>query len=157
LHFLPSPLLLGAAAVLTAAISPAQAPILLREYNGGFGANFGYSVAGAGDLDQDGLDDVIVGATRVNGDRGAAYAYSSADGSLLWTAIGESNYELFGWEVAPLGDVTGDGFPEVAVCAYGFDAPANTRGRVYILNGLDGSTVWQTHGCRWRLQQRWRA
>ena len=142
--------------MLSASFASAQNPTLLRQYNGGHAANFGYSVCGAGDLNQDGLDDILVGATRVSGDRGAVYAYSSADGSLLWSAIGESGYESFGWDVAAFGDVNGDGFPEVAASAYGFDSPANTRGRVYVLNGLDGSTLWQVQGdaAHWRFGKR---
>jgi hypothetical protein len=38
-------------------------------------AAFGWAVSGAGDLDRDGRDDVLVGAPATRGRRGAGYVY----------------------------------------------------------------------------------
>ncbi len=146
MKLLPSTLLIGAAVVCTAATAAAQSPVLLKHINGPTYGKFGYSVSDAGDLDQDGFNDILIGATAISNNRGQAYAYSGLTGGLLWTAAGEQADDSFGWEVSRFGDVNGDGFPEVAVCAFGQSPPANTRGKVYVLSGLDGSTLWSVSG-----------
>ncbi len=67
------------------------------------GDAFGTSVAGAGDVNQDGINDFIIGAERVDSgaltDVGAAYIYSGATGELLYQKFGRMAYERFGWSV----------------------------------------------------------
>ncbi len=96
---------------------------------------------------------MLVSAPDTNGEIGAVHAYSGLDGTLLWTAVGESSCGKFGYELSPLGDVTLDGIPDVAVCAFGYGPSGNTRGRVYVLDGLDGSVIVKIHGddSRWHL------
>ena len=52
----------------------------------------GRSVAGAGDVNQDGFDDVIVGAYHIDPGgtfyAGSAYVYSGKDGTKLWGVYG---------------------------------------------------------------------
>jgi hypothetical protein len=87
---------------------------------------FGSSVAGAGDVNGDGFDDLLVGAPTTNRDiatirSGSAYLYlGSASGpgpSPVWIVEGVASDDLFGTVVASAGDVNGDGFDEVAVGA----------------------------------------
>lgn len=84
-------------------------------------AGFGHSVANAGDFNQDGFDDVIIGFRgHTLGSLpwpGAAHLYSGVDGSLLHLWNGEANQDLFGYSVAAAGDVNGDGNPDVIVGA----------------------------------------
>jgi subtilisin-like proprotein convertase family protein len=105
-------------------------------------ANFGRSVATAGDVNGDGYADVIVGAYRYdNGqaDEGAAFVYhGSATGlstSPDWTA--ESNWAgaRFGRSVAPAGDVNGDGYTDVIVGAYAYSNGQSFEGAAFVYHG----------------------
>ncbi len=89
-------------------------------------ANFGWSVATAGDVNGDGFSDVIVGARHFdNGqtDEGRAFVYhgsaSGLNASANWTAEGETADARFGSSVSTAGDVNGDGFGDVIVGAPG--------------------------------------
>jgi len=76
---------------------------------------FGSAVGAAGDVNNDGRDDVIVGAAAEGGN-GRAYVYSGLDGSILHTLVPTSGWE-FGGAVDGLGDVDNDGHDDVAVAA----------------------------------------
>ncbi len=106
-------------------------------------ARFGAAVASAGDVNGDGFDDVIVGATRFdNGqsDEGRAYVYAGrATGisptSTLWTAESNQADANFGVSVASAGDVNGDGFGDVLVGADHWDNGQIDEGRAYYYPG----------------------
>ena len=111
-------------------------------------AQFGFSVATAGDVNGDGYADVVVGArghdsgSVVNSDRGRAYVYlGSASGlatSPAWTGSGDENGAEFGYSVATAGDVNGGGYAGVGVGARHHNAGAGLnayRGRAYAYLG----------------------
>ncbi len=90
----------------------------------------------------------ILGATRVaavaNPRTGRAFVLSGADGSVLLTLISPDLVHggLFGQAVAGLGDVSGDGIPDLAVGASGVNEGSVPRvGRVYLFSGSDGSLL----------------
>ncbi|MGD8927177.1 MAG: Ig-like domain-containing protein [Thioalkalispiraceae bacterium] len=105
-------------------------------------ANFGVSVAGAGDVNNDGFDDVIVGADSYdNGqtDEGAAFLYfGSAAGLALvpsWTGEIDQAGAGFGVAVAGAGDVNNDGFDDVIVGADRYDNGQTNEGAAFVFQG----------------------
>ncbi len=116
------------------------------------GAQFGLSVATAGDVNADGYSDVIVGAPLWEDDvtnEGRAWLYpGSAAGmsaSATWHAEGNSFNAQMGYSVASAGDVNGDGYSDVIVGApYWADEGASSEGRVWVFHG-SGSGLSPTH------------
>lgn len=87
------------------------------------GDAFGISVASAGDINGDGLGDMIVGAYLNDAggtNAGRAFLYlNSLTGTDIpdWTITGEAVGDQLGNSVASAGDVNGDGFSDVIVGA----------------------------------------
>jgi hypothetical protein len=79
------------------------------------GDQFGFDVASAGDVDADGVPDIIVGT----GAGGYARVYSGATLTLLHHLTGPGGG--YGRVVAGIGDVDGDGHDDVAVSAPGLN------------------------------------
>lgn len=115
-----------------------------------FGGQLGTSVANAGDIDGDGVPDVIAGAphhTDTSAEAfsaGEAFAFSGRDGSVLRTLrdpAPEENARL-GYAVAGLSDVNGDGVRDILVGAPGKDTAAGADvGVAYIYNGTSGNLI----------------
>jgi len=113
----------------------------------------GYSIA-AGDLDDDGYDDLLIGAYGVDdggSTSGSVYvAYGSASG---WTSgaaadlpslYGDNSSDYMGTAVSVVGDVNGDGYDDFTVGSlYNADG-AYRGGQVYLIAGsatqMSGST-----------------
>ena len=110
---------------------------------------FGYSVSGAGDVNNDGYDDLIVGAfynSTAGYHYGRAYVYSGLTGTTLWTLTGGEESELLGNSVSGAGDVNNDGYDEFIVGASGSDAGGTDAGRAYVYSGLTGTVLWTFTG-----------
>jgi hypothetical protein len=95
-------------------------------------------VAGAGDTNGDGFDDLVVGAPSENSHAGAAYVYLGAAGvgglspmPPVRLAVGSANQDWFGF-VAEAGDTRGHGFSDVVVGANGANGGL---GAVYVFGG----------------------
>jgi hypothetical protein len=108
-------------------------------------AQFGLSVASAGDVNGDGFSDVIVGAYLFdNGEtnEGRAFVYHGSASGLSttpnWTAESNQANAQFGFSVASAGDVNGDGFSDVIVGAYGFSNGETDEGRAFVYYGNGG-------------------
>ena len=112
------------------------------------GDNAGRSVAGAGDVDGDGLDDLLVGAwgNDLGGtDAGAAFLVLSsalpAHGASLLNAsdryLGEDPGDYAGFTVAIPGDVDGDARADLLIGAWGEDAGGSEAGRAYLVFSAD--------------------
>lgn len=101
---------------------------------GGLNDHFGWGST-AGDVNNDGYDDVIVGAPQYSNDRGKAYIYlggSNMNNVADIVLNGEQNSSWFGWTVAAAGDINEDGFSDVIVGAHLYN---NFVGRTYIFYG----------------------
>lgn len=113
-------------------------------------ANYGYSVASAGDVNGDGFSDVVVGANRYD-DRmsnvGKIYVYmGSANGFNLypdWTYTGNQIDGNMGISVAAAGDINGDGYGEIIVGSFGIN-PQQPTGNVNIFYGSVKGTTNET-------------
>ena len=116
---------------------------------------FGSSAASAGDVNNDGFDDVIIGAPQYrdgNTYKGKAYIYlggSSMGGAAFWTCLGESQGDIYGCSVASAGDVNNDGFDDVIVGAKDNDGNGNNRGKAYVYLGgteMSNTPFWAKTG-----------
>ena len=102
----------------------------------------GFSVSGAGDINDDGLDDILVGAQSEGGTAGAVYvvmgAYGLVDMSLASAdakLTGENPGDYAGYSVSDAGDLNGDAYDDVLVGAiYGGDL-YHDEGVVYVVHG----------------------
>ena len=105
-------------------------------------ASFGWSVAGAGDLNGDGYADVAVGADLFTGSQvqeGRVFVYHGSAGGLAtmptWTAQGEQEGAQFGSTVAFGGDVNGDGYADLLVGAPWHNGGQVNEGAAFVFQG----------------------
>ena len=118
-------------------------------YGDSFQDWFGETVSGAGDVNGDGFDDVIVGAIfdDNNGERsGSARVFSGVDGAVLYTFDGDSAGDHFGRFVSGAGDVNSDGFDDVIVGAPLDDNNGGGSGSARVFSGIDGSVLYTFDG-----------
>ncbi|MBO9616706.1 MAG: FG-GAP repeat protein [Dyadobacter sp.] len=109
-------------------------------------AQFGWSVASAGDVNGDGYGDLIVGARYFsNGQNheGGAFVYQGSSTGLTATAASviESNQgdAWLGNAVASAGDVNGDGYSDILIGSYAFDHGQTDEGQVFVFHGSAGT------------------
>jgi len=106
------------------------------------GAQVGESVSGAGDVNGDGYDDVIIGAlsaTHGETQEGLAFLFYGSPQGLSddFDWIGEENEAgaFYGSTVASAGDVNSDGFDDIFVAAPRSSLGALSEGRIYVYYG----------------------
>ena len=120
---------------------------LLFSRDGAPGEQLGNGAAAAGDVDADGLPDVIVGAPG----GGSAYVLSGRGGELIWKLTSPRGARSFGYKVSGAGDLDADGHAEVAVTANELSRvpgrPSGT-GACYIYSGSTGELLYGLHGER---------
>lgn len=107
-------------------------------------AQFGWSVASAGDVNGDGFDDVIIGAAYYgNGqvNEGAVYAYYGSGEGLSteynWRKEINQDNAKFGWSVSSAGDVNGDGFSDILVGAPYYANGNSQEGAAFVYLGSE--------------------
>ncbi len=100
--------------------SGATGAILFTATGGAAKDYFGQSVENAGDVDADGVPDVIVGAPQnstFSPDPGYAVVLSGATGLPIHTFTGASAEDAFGFSTSGAGDVDADGFADLVLGA----------------------------------------
>lgn len=116
-------------------------------------ASFGEAVASAGDVDADGINDLIVGAPRAQGYLGQAFVFSGATGAQLHVFTGvqppsSAPVADFGGSLAGVGDVDLDGRGDVAVGAFA-ESPGGGfehEGSIRVYSGRTGELLWMQFG-----------
>lgn len=120
---------------------------LLLEHSGlSSNSRFGWSVDGAGDMNGDGVPDLIVGAPFGTPSAGSAFAFSGSTGALLTTWTGTAPGDQFGFAVCSPGDLDGDGLGDVAIGAPFADPNGMNSGRVEVFSGADGALILTLEG-----------
>jgi len=138
-------------------------------------AEAGTSVSAAGDINGDGIDDLIIGApyaTTAENYAGASYVVfgreqglpsplnlSELNGSNGFVINGSSNYDYSGTSVSAAGDINGDGIDDLVIGAPGASPIENYSGASYVvfgsaqpwagslnLSSLDGSNGFALNG-----------
>jgi hypothetical protein len=125
---------------------PDSADVVLSPMDLGTAPNYGFAVAGVGDVNEDGYADVAVGAPTATvaalNDGIVELFYGSAEAirsgllvdAATRTESDQANAAL-GTSVASAGDVNGDGFDDVIVGAPRYDRGSNDEGAAFILMG----------------------
>eukprot|EP01090_Pellita_catalonica_P020435 TRINITY_DN7304_c0_g1_i1.p1 TRINITY_DN7304_c0_g1~~TRINITY_DN7304_c0_g1_i1.p1 ORF type:complete len:1163 (-),score=235.00 TRINITY_DN7304_c0_g1_i1:124-3612(-) len=122
-----------------------------------FGDAFGFSISPAGDVNGDGIADLIIGApgskyysnNQVFKDAGRAYVVfgrpeaemrhlkmRNLNGMNGFTIHGTNAFDRLGWSVAGAGDLNNDGYADIIVGAPGYDSLVGPNsGAVFIVYG----------------------
>ena len=113
-------------------------PPITRHFTGRSASGFGRDVTGAGDLDRDGFDDIIVGAPDASSERygeGRSFTFLGTAQGLTRRPLtrdpADKKNAQYGDALAGGGDVNGDGLADVAVAAPEHPV-VHYRGRVYV-------------------------
>ncbi|MFB3907337.1 MAG: VCBS repeat-containing protein [Candidatus Eisenbacteria bacterium] len=121
------------------------------------GANLGWSVSTAGDVNGDGYADVIVGEPLADAlfgnNNGRARVYQGGPNgpgdSADWSAFG-AGLSQFGYSVSTAGDVNGDGYDDVIIGAPYYSNGNDSEGAAWLYlgssGGVNGGIAWSREG-----------
>jgi Ca2+-binding RTX toxin-like protein len=118
-----------------------------------FGEHAGWSVAGGGDINGDGFDDLVIGAPGGYGAQvGAVYVVFGRpgpanhhldlielDGTNGFKVVGAAPGDAVGWSVALGPDLNHDGFADLVIGAPGTDFNGTDSGSVFVVTGHPGA------------------
>ncbi len=102
---------------------------------------FGSALADAGDVDRDGVSDILIGAPG----NSHAFVLSGATGAVIFTVASPVTEPLhsFGFAVAAGKDLNHDGVPDFAI---GAPLSNDLKGAAYTFNGADGTLLRRLSG-----------
>jgi len=143
---------------LGSANGPAASPVLIVD-GAGTNSSLGNTVGGAGDVNHDGYDDVLINEPRYSDDRypergrillflGGAKGPSPAPD---WQMVGPISYAHYGSSFDALGDIDGDGFDDMVVSAVQYSEGKRTNiGMIEVFRGcrkgLESKPLWRAIG-----------
>ncbi|MGM3306655.1 DUF4114 domain-containing protein [Anabaena sp. WFMT] len=124
--------------------------------NGQEGDKLGFSVSSAGDINNDGIDDLIIGAHDAdpnsitnagqsyvvfgkNGNFDPIFDLSTLNGTNGFSINGITEFDNSGWSVSGVGDISGDGIDDLIVSANNADPNGESSGQSYVVFGKNGS------------------
>lgn len=119
---------------------------VIRTFTGGSHEEFGTAIDGIGDVNSDGVSDIVIGArnfgrqfTPVQGScgtgKGRWVLLSGADGTQLAGGNGTVNKEGYGVNVAGLDDINNDGTPDFAIVQNAYVPGVNNSNVLRVYSG----------------------
>lgn len=117
-------------------------------------SSLGLNVSDAGDINGDGLADLLISSQSANNGKGATYVvFGQTDtsaveisnvhneiGSAGFAIHGVDNMDASGHSISSAGDVNGDGLDDVIIGAIGADPNGNRSGASYVVFGKSDNT-----------------
>jgi len=125
---------------------------LIFSMSGDVNSMLGWVVAGVGDIDGDGYDDILVTDPSNSNYRGIAYVISGRDHSILFSAQGENEGDSFGQSASRIGDLDGDGLPDIIIGTRDFQSQisgSKNTGKVYAFSPKSNRLLWSKVGVSW--------
>ena len=143
---------LAIALLLTSAIvsvSQAQKPATIKVRGLEVDEYLGVYLSGIGDINNDGIPDVMVGSPRhsANGESaGRVYVHSGVDGVQIWGYMGALAGDQTGYSVSEIGDIDDDGISDYMFSSTGSDINLENSGRVDVFTGKNGARLYTFFG-----------
>jgi hypothetical protein len=109
------------------------------------GNRVGTSVAGIGDVNADGVPDILAGAPYedglLGGNAGSVMVFSGFDGSIIHKIFDPdgTGSDLLGTSVAGITDLTGDHVPDILAGSPNEDTGGANTGAILVFSGADGT------------------
>lgn len=114
------------------------------------GARYGFSIDGGVDFDNDGYDDLVIGAPYASAggktDNGVVRVISGQTHAAILTKIGDADGDHFGYAVKVCGDVNGDGTPDIIVGAPDATVGGVQTGMARVVSGATSATLFTWAG-----------
>lgn len=148
----------GAVYVFCGSAAGLVSTALSTNWGGQTNSMFGVSIACVGDINYDGYDDVLVGASDFSttnlpqAGRASLFLGSTEGlrGDSVWTVTGPSKGVRLGMALAVLGDINDDGYPEVAISAPSGTLSKTAPGMVMVYQGSESgfstAPIWMAMG-----------